>query len=76
MIDKMFQLAVLAFTVTYPTLSAVGEEKADEDRFVSIFDGKTLAGWEAIPAKSAPAWTVQDGMIVGDGDNNRPKVIE
>ncbi len=71
MIDKMFQLAVLAFTVTYPTLSAVGEEKADEDRFVSIFDGKTLDGWEAMPAKTAAAWTVKDGMIVGDGDKGR-----
>ena len=68
MSNKMFQLAVLAFIVTCPTLSAVGEEKANEDGFVSIFDGKTLAGWEAMPAKTAPAWTVKDGMIVGDGD--------
>ncbi len=71
MIDKMFQLAALAFIVTCPTLSAVGEEKTDEDGFMSIFDGKTLSGWEAMPAKTAAAWTVKDGMIVGDGDKGR-----
>ncbi len=41
--------------------------KTDEDGFVSIFDGKTLKGWHALPAKTAPAWTVKDGMVVGDG---------
>jgi len=48
-------------------LVAQGEEK-DEDGFVSIFDGKTLDGWEAMPAEIAPAWMVRDGVIVGDGD--------
>lgn len=68
MIDKMFQLAVLTLIVVFPTLPAVGEEKTAEDGFVFIFDGKTLKGWEATPAENAPAWTVEDGMIVGDGD--------
>jgi hypothetical protein len=45
--------------------------KADKDGFVSIFDGKTLEGWRALPEKTAPAWTVRDGMIVGDGDKGR-----
>ena len=44
---------------------------ADKDRFISIFDGKTLKGWEATPAKTAPAWTVKKGMIVGNGDKGR-----
>ena len=44
---------------------------ADKDRFISIFDGKTLKGWEATPAKPAPAWTVKKGMIVGNGDKGR-----
>lgn len=43
----------------------------DKHGFVSIFDGKTLKGWEALPAKTAPAWTVKDGMIVGDGDKGQ-----
>ena len=44
---------------------------ADKAGFISIFDGKTLQGWEATPAKTAPAWTVKDGMIVGNGDHGR-----
>jgi hypothetical protein len=43
----------------------------DKDGFNSIFDGKTLKGWEALPAKTALAWTVRDGMIVGDGDKGQ-----
>ncbi len=46
-------------------------QSADKDGFISIFDGKTLKGWEAMPAKTASAWTVQDGMIVGNGDKGR-----
>tara|TARA_B100001123_G_C15232191_1_gene995595 strand:- start:546 stop:1247 length:702 start_codon:yes stop_codon:yes gene_type:complete len=44
---------------------------ADKDGFISIFDGKTLKGWEATPAKTAPAWKVKKGMIVGNGDKGR-----
>ncbi|MCH2383278.1 MAG: DUF1080 domain-containing protein, partial [Pedosphaera sp.] len=46
-------------------------QAAGKDGFVSIFDGKTLKGWEAMPARTAPAWTVQDGIIVGNGDKGR-----
>ena len=44
---------------------------AGKDGFISIFDGKTLKGWEAMPANTAKAWTVKDGMIVGNGDKGR-----
>ena len=44
---------------------------ADKDGFVSIFDGQTLKGWEATPANTAPAWIVNKGMIVGNGDKGR-----
>jgi putative heme-binding domain-containing protein len=46
------------------TLGAVAE-----GGFVSIFDGKTLAGWEPSSAKGEKAWTVKDGVIRGDGDH-------
>ena len=46
-------------------------QAADKEGFISIFDGKTLKGWEAMPAKTAPAWTVKNGMIVGNGDKGR-----
>ena len=39
--------------------------------FVSLFDGKTLAGWRAVPKGSASDWTVRDGAIVGRGSANR-----
>ena len=45
-------------------------EDAEKD-FVSMFDGKSLKGWKVMPNKAAKAWTVEDGMIVGDGDKGR-----
>ena len=49
----------------------VTAQAAAKDGFIFIFDGKTLKGWEATPLKAAPAWTVQGGMIVGNGDHGR-----
>ena len=46
-----------------------------EKGFVKMFDGKTLDGWEAMPAKTAPAWTVEDGMIVGNGAKARSYIV-
>ena len=34
---------------------------ADDDGFTSIFDGKTLDGWDGNPK----LWSVQDGTITG-----------
>jgi len=51
------------------------EEQEPEQGFVSIFDGKSLNGWSAMPAKTAKAWTVKDGMIVGDGDMGRGYLV-
>jgi len=52
-------------------LGAIFTQVAAKDGFVSMFDGKTLKGWEATPAKTAPPWTVVHGMIVGNGDKGR-----
>jgi hypothetical protein len=41
------------------------------DGFVSLFDGKTLDGWHAVPNESASDWTVRDGAIVGRGSADR-----
>jgi hypothetical protein len=63
------------------SLSASGElpkpEKFDEAGFVTIFDGKTLAGWK-VSAKtghsrtskntSGGRWEVKDGVMVGSQD--------
>ena len=53
---------------------ALGTEK-DEAGFVSMFDGKTLEGWTVMPAKASKAWTVEKGMIVGNGDKGRSYLV-
>ena len=56
-------LALVLFAVATPGMA--------EDRFVSLFDGKSLEGWEAVPKGSAGDWSVRDGAIVGIGSANR-----
>ncbi|NQT87348.1 DUF1080 domain-containing protein, partial [bacterium] len=41
---------------------------AAEDGFVSIFDGKTLEGWDGNP----DFWTVKDGAIHGETTKEKP----
>jgi hypothetical protein len=48
---------------------------ADKEGFVSIFDGKTLKGWEEMPAAATKAWSVVDGAIVGEGDKGRGYLV-
>ncbi|MEM7397214.1 MAG: family 16 glycoside hydrolase, partial [Verrucomicrobiota bacterium] len=62
--------AQLADLIRYLISLGGGAEK-EKDGFVSIFDGKTLKGWEAMPKQTAGAWTVEQGMIVGNGDRGR-----
>lgn len=68
-------LCVLAFSVAVTassllTLSA-GEMPADKaapEGFVSLFDGKTLDGWDGDPSY----WSVQDGCITGISTDAKP----
>jgi hypothetical protein len=39
---------------------------ADNDGWISMFDGKTLNGWKA--NEHPESWSAKDGAIVGDGD--------
>ena len=43
------------------------EKKSSDDGFETIFNGKNLIGWHAIPEDSAGDWTVEDGIIVARG---------
>jgi hypothetical protein len=52
-------LALIALT------TAIGE---DEARFVSLFDGKTLKGWEG----RSEFWSVRDGAITGQTTAENP----
>ena len=40
----------------------------DHEGYVSIFDGKTLDGWDGNPK----FWRVEDGAIVGESTPERP----
>jgi hypothetical protein len=42
-----------------------------ENGFVSIFDGKTLSGWHAVPNDSRNDWSVSNGVILGEGSRDR-----
>lgn len=46
-------------------------ERTDSEGFVSIFDGRTLDGWHAVPKECAEDWSVRDGAIVGLGSADR-----
>ena len=38
------------------------------DKFETIFDGKTLKGWNVIPKEKRGHWSVRDGLLVGKTD--------
>ena len=74
MIAKTSQCALLAMALL-SSACWMTHAAAEVDGFVSIFDGETLNGWEAMPAKTSGAWTVKDGMIIGDGDKGRGYLV-
>lgn len=45
--------------------------RARQSGLVSLFDGKTLTGWHAVPPQTASDWSVHDGVITGRGSANR-----
>ena len=57
------------------TSSAPAADQRVGAGFVSMFDGKSLAGWSVMPAKAAKAWTVEKGLIVGNGDKGRSYLV-
>lgn len=72
---RLIQLSVL--TALYLLASAFTPEQCyptsgqnDKKKWVSLFDGKTLGGWHAIPGGE---WTVQNGAIVGRSDKQDPR---
>ena len=61
----------------FSPVSALADEQAKEKDadFEHIFNGKSLAGWEEMPDGPQKAWTVQDGVIVGEGDKGRGYLV-
>ena len=66
--------STVAFSIMLTAPVAIGAEK-DKSGFVSMFDGKPLQGWTVMPAKASKAWTVEKGMIVGNGDKGRSYLV-
>ncbi|HEY8535151.1 MAG TPA: DUF1080 domain-containing protein [Vicinamibacterales bacterium] len=59
------RLSRLAVVVLAAVLAYGGAAAADEDGWISLFDGKTLDGWKA--SENPGTFTVRDGMIVVHG---------
>ncbi len=47
-------------------LVAVGTAHADDGKWISLFDGKTMEGWEIV-GREGSVWEVQDGALTGSG---------
>ena len=52
-------------------LSGCNAGADDDPGFAPIFDGKTLNGWRADPESGAEAWSVKDGVLRGEGKEDR-----
>ena len=69
------KIAALTIALVLLGFTSVGyaedKPKPDKDGFVSMFDGESLKGWQAIPADCEDAWYIKDGYIVGEGDKGR-----
>lgn len=61
-VSRIFIAVVAAMT-----LLATSTVTAQEEKWVSLFDGKTLEGWEKI-GKDTSKWEVKDGALAGSGD--------
>ena len=60
---KIASLCVVAFVALFSVARAADEApKPDSQGFVSLFDGKTIDGWEGLPG----LWSVKDGAIDGN----------
>ena len=57
-------LVLLFFT----NMQSIADE---QDGFVSIFDGKTLKGWRSAPDTTYEPWSVKNGAIRGEGQEDR-----
>jgi len=62
----MKTLLTFALTVMVLTSAMAQKKKSTKDGWISLFDGKSLAGWKA--SENPATFTVADGMIVVFGE--------
>lgn len=60
---RWFSIAV----VTAMTLLTTSTVTAQEEKWVTLFDGRTLEGWEKI-GKDTSKWEVKEGALAGSGE--------
>ena len=77
---NLFQAGFIFWSLTFTLIliTCVGSQislaedevvaSADEEGFVSMFDGKDLKGWKI--NETPKSWTVEDGCIVANGDRS------
>ena len=65
---RLLRFLIMGWTLL-PMLAATAI--ADENAFESIFNGKTLEGWEAVPKETAGDWSVENQTIKGIGTHKR-----
>lgn len=58
-------VALLAYSGT-ATSMAFGQDEASDEGWTTLFDGKSLEGWEKV-GRGNSQWEVKDGTIVGSG---------
>ena len=68
-IEKMFaEWRAAQESLTSAAAEEDADGKADEEGFKSIFDGRSLDGWDGNPK----FWSVQDGAITGETTKDNP----
>ena len=65
----MTRMGILAFVAAMAMgASASAQPAAGQDGWVSLFDGKSLAGWRSFKTEAPPAgWDVKDGVLARTG---------
>ena len=67
--DKIVLMILMkAFALLGLGLLSIPMVSAQENGWISMFDGKTLNGWKA--NENPESWTARDGTIVGDGERS------
>jgi len=53
------------------SLCGLSNAEGSPEGFVAIFDGRSLDGWRESPKGKKAAWSVKDGVIRGEGRENK-----
>ena len=60
------QLPVLCASLLVTLVSAMPAQAEDDVKWVSLFDGKSMEGWEKVGNEES-VWEVKDGSLTGSG---------